>query len=656
MATTGNVRHEINDHGVGQCYCHVSRASSPPSPLPQTSHTFGMSYVLGVRTPANLPHFCLQFAREITSGPLRRSIQIGVGWLPQSGQRSLDDCGRFTSPPWRCPVYNIRFLFPMNLFTAGTDTSSSTIAWALAEMLANPAILRRAQAEMDAVGYLIPEGTRLLVNICAIGRDPAVWAEPARFDPGRFTTEKASKVEPLGSHFELIPFGAGRRICAGARMGVALVHHMLGALVHAFGWEVPEAQGAGMDMDDWTRSSDSRCRRRMADDEDNGFRQGASCPCYRVWRVIENERTPLTTLLKHSTMLLVMLPYLRPPSSAGFLFDEMRKKAAGTGEDPFRVLPDDLLEHILSFLPDDDALQTCVLDTQWRDLWRRKTSLHFMFEDCGEDYINFTEAEPLIEYVLKCRVEKLSICASDIWYEGILLDERFISRHLRTIEFGGVDLLGYSLDSSLNFSGCPVLEELTIHNCLVGTREICSKSLKHLWFTGQCVFSNENHTDIDAPRLISLEISNAEQLTPFLEEIPLLEKASIFLGRGCYNVCHGDWGCRCSDMKCLLLNGLSNAVDLKLISDPKLLIFKRDLEWCPKFDRLKTLTLNEWFTATDLVCILKNSPILEKLNLQLGNTKVHCYYASVRMYDNPLKSIHILGLHADGVCTAGHYI
>uniref|UniRef100_A0A453PYJ6 Flavonoid 3'-monooxygenase n=1 Tax=Aegilops tauschii subsp. strangulata TaxID=200361 RepID=A0A453PYJ6_AEGTS len=196
-----------------------------------------------------------------------------------------------------------------NLFTAGTDTSSSTIAWALAEMLANPAILRRAQAEMDAVvgrdrlleesdvprlpylraicketfrlhpstplslprlstepctvqGYLIPEGTRLLVNICAIGRDPAVWAEPARFDPGRFTTEKASKVEPLGSHFELIPFGAGRRICAGARMGVALVHHMLGALVHAFGWEVPEAQGAGMDMDDWTRSSDSRCRRR----------------------------------------------------------------------------------------------------------------------------------------------------------------------------------------------------------------------------------------------------------------------------------------------------------------------------------------------------------------------------------------------------------
>ncbi|XP_020189218.1 flavonoid 3',5'-hydroxylase 1-like [Aegilops tauschii subsp. strangulata] len=184
-----------------------------------------------------------------------------------------------------------------NLFTAGTDTSSSTIEWALAEMLANPAILRRAQAEMDGVvgrdrllqesdiphlpylraicketfrlhpstplslprlstepctvqGYHIPEGTRLLVNIWAIGRDPAVWAEPARFDPGRFTTEEGSKVEPLGSHFELIPFGAGRRICAGARMGVTLVHHMLGALVHAFDWEVPEGGGMDMDMDE----------------------------------------------------------------------------------------------------------------------------------------------------------------------------------------------------------------------------------------------------------------------------------------------------------------------------------------------------------------------------------------------------------------------
>ena len=163
-------------------------------------------------------------------------------------------------------------------------------------MLVNPAILRRAQAEMDAVvgrdrllqesdipqlpylravcketfrkhpstplslprvstepcqvqGYRIPKGTRLLVNIWAIGRDPAVWPDPTSFDPDRFLTEKGKRVEPMGSHFELIPFGAGRRMCAGARMGVALVHHMLGTLVHAFDWEMPEGVAA-MDMEE----------------------------------------------------------------------------------------------------------------------------------------------------------------------------------------------------------------------------------------------------------------------------------------------------------------------------------------------------------------------------------------------------------------------
>ncbi|KAI4993614.1 hypothetical protein ZWY2020_007927 [Hordeum vulgare] len=99
------------------------------------------------------------------------------------------------------------------------------------------------------LGYYIPKGTRLVVNIWAIGRDPAVWPEPGKFDPGRFMTEEGRKVEPMGSHFELIPFGAGRRMCAGARMGVALVEHMLGALVHAFDWEIPEGATA-MDMEE----------------------------------------------------------------------------------------------------------------------------------------------------------------------------------------------------------------------------------------------------------------------------------------------------------------------------------------------------------------------------------------------------------------------
>ncbi|KAG2284947.1 hypothetical protein Bca52824_044551 [Brassica carinata] len=39
--------------------------------------------------------------------------------------------------------------FLSDLFTAGTDTSSSTVQWAMAELLSNPKTMKKAQAEMD---------------------------------------------------------------------------------------------------------------------------------------------------------------------------------------------------------------------------------------------------------------------------------------------------------------------------------------------------------------------------------------------------------------------------------------------------------------------------------------------------------------------------
>lgn len=173
-----------------------------------------------------------------------------------------------------------------NLFTAGTDTSSSIIEWSLAEMLKKPSIMKKAHEEMDQVigrdrrlkesdipklpyfqaicketyrkhpstplnlprissepcqvnGYYIPENTRLNVNIWAIGRDPDVWNNPLEFMPERFLSGKNAKIDPRGNDFELIPFGAGRRICAGTRMGIVLVHYILGTLVHSFDWKLP---------------------------------------------------------------------------------------------------------------------------------------------------------------------------------------------------------------------------------------------------------------------------------------------------------------------------------------------------------------------------------------------------------------------------------
>lgn len=42
---------------------------------------------------------------------------------------------------------------------------------------------------------------------------------------------------------------------------------------------------------------------------------------------------------------------------------------------------------------------------------------------------------------------------------------------------------------------------------------------------------------------------------------------------------------------------------------------------CPVFGKLKTLLLNDWFTAIDLVRILQHSPVLEMLTLQFDNTE-----------------------------------
>lgn len=133
-------------------------------------------------------------------------------------------------------MVNIKALL-QNLFVAGTDTSTSTIEWGLAEILRKPSILKRAQEEMDRVigmnrllnesdlpnlpylqaicketfrlhpaaplnltrvstesceinGYYLPKNTTLLVNIWAIGRDPDVWPNPLQFDPDRFLSER----------------------------------------------------------------------------------------------------------------------------------------------------------------------------------------------------------------------------------------------------------------------------------------------------------------------------------------------------------------------------------------------------------------------------------------------------------------------------------
>ncbi|KAL5737436.1 hypothetical protein ACOSP7_030197 [Xanthoceras sorbifolium] len=177
-----------------------------------------------------------------------------------------------------------------DIFSAGSDTSSTAVEWAMSEMLKNPRVMKKAQAEVRRVfdgrgkidesgihelkflktivqetlrlhpsaplglprvniercqinGYEIPTNTRTLVNIWAIARDPKYWTEPEKFNPERFLD---SPVDYNGTNFAYVPFGAGRRICPGIQFALPNVELPLAQMLYHFDWELPN----GMKEDD----------------------------------------------------------------------------------------------------------------------------------------------------------------------------------------------------------------------------------------------------------------------------------------------------------------------------------------------------------------------------------------------------------------------
>ncbi|TXG52110.1 hypothetical protein EZV62_021279 [Acer yangbiense] len=172
----------------------------------------------------------------------------------------------------------------MNIFVAGTDTSSATVIWIMTYLMKNPKAMKKAQEEvrnlignkgfvdednvqklsyLKAVvketmrlqptapllvqrettkkcileGYEIPTKTVVYVNAWAIGRDPEAWENSEEFDPDRFI---GNSIDLKGQNFELIPFGAGRRICPGIYMGISIVELALANLLYKFDWQMQD--------------------------------------------------------------------------------------------------------------------------------------------------------------------------------------------------------------------------------------------------------------------------------------------------------------------------------------------------------------------------------------------------------------------------------
>ncbi len=74
-----------------------------------------------------------------------------------------------------------------------------------------PAVGRMVTADIEVDGYRLPAGTVAVVAIYAMHRDPALWEDPLRFDPDRFSPERGKG----RNRWQYLPFGGGPRACIG---------------------------------------------------------------------------------------------------------------------------------------------------------------------------------------------------------------------------------------------------------------------------------------------------------------------------------------------------------------------------------------------------------------------------------------------------------
>ncbi|GLJ40276.1 hypothetical protein SUGI_0827440 [Cryptomeria japonica] len=169
--------------------------------------------------------------------------------------------------------------------TGGTDTTSTTIQWVMANLVKYPDVQSKLYKEIVGVvgkegvklveeeklvsemqyleavvkealrrhppakfvlshavtedcslgGYDIPVGA--FVNFCVseMGNDPAEWENPADFRPERFVNGEVDLTG--GKGIKMMPFGVGRRICPGLAVAMLHVELIVATLVLKFEWQ-----------------------------------------------------------------------------------------------------------------------------------------------------------------------------------------------------------------------------------------------------------------------------------------------------------------------------------------------------------------------------------------------------------------------------------
>uniref|UniRef100_A0A8C2Z4V2 Cytochrome P450, family 2, subfamily N, polypeptide 13 n=1 Tax=Cyclopterus lumpus TaxID=8103 RepID=A0A8C2Z4V2_CYCLU len=170
-----------------------------------------------------------------------------------------------------------------DLFLAGTETTSTTLLWALVFLIKTPDIQDNVQAEIDKVigqtrlptmedrpnlpytnaviheiqrmgnivplngprmaardttlgGYFIPKGTSLMPNLTSVLFDKTEWETPDTFNPGHFLDAQGKFVKREA----FLPFSAGKRACLGEGLAKMELFLFLVGLLQKFSFSVPD--------------------------------------------------------------------------------------------------------------------------------------------------------------------------------------------------------------------------------------------------------------------------------------------------------------------------------------------------------------------------------------------------------------------------------
>ncbi|XP_051802851.1 cytochrome P450 2J6-like isoform X2 [Acanthochromis polyacanthus] len=170
----------------------------------------------------------------------------------------------------------------MDLFVAGSETTSTTLRWGFLYMAKYPEIQEKVQAEIDRVigqsrqpsmedranlpytdaviheiqrmgnivplslphltnrdvqlgGYNIPKGFAVIPNLTSVLFDKNEWEMPYTFNPGHFLNEEGKFVKPAA----FIPFSAGKRLCPGESLAKMELFLFFTCFMQHFNFSMP---------------------------------------------------------------------------------------------------------------------------------------------------------------------------------------------------------------------------------------------------------------------------------------------------------------------------------------------------------------------------------------------------------------------------------